>query len=56
MFSALGAPCNHRLEGELLAFPAAVAIHGVITSRNGSNFADLIFPHLLLKLCEISGA
>ena len=49
-------PENHRAKGPLDALPAAVAVHGVVASRNGGDAAVADFLHHGSQLANVAGA
>ena len=56
VFAAFAIAEDHGVEGLGNALPAAVAVHGVVASVDGSDLAGVVLAHLLLQLFQISGA
>src|SRR5581483_10933793 len=54
--STLPYAVDHCVEGLLLALPATVAIHGVITPTHAGGLANSVLAHLLLKLLDVGRA
>ena len=46
----------HRVKGFFLPLPAAVAVHGIVTSADRRDLADAVLAHSLLQLFDITGS
>ncbi len=54
--AAFASSVDHGVVGLGDAFPAAVAVHGVVAAADAGDLAGLYSLHLLLQLLEIAGA
>ena len=54
--AALGLAIDYCAVGLNNAFPAPIAVHGIVAATDGRNLPAVVLAHLLLQLFEITGA